>query len=290
MAGCPDIDDFLHLTEPVGQSGHGRVVDLRRHFGWAVPSKLTIPGHHVPVVDAVFAHPRLAAIYDQLDQPDRPDLAPYLELAGGPGISKVVDIGCGTGTLACLLAKRGVEVTAVDPASASLDVARKKPGAERVHWVDGDVSALSAQQVDLVTMTGNVAQIFLTDDEWRAVLSASRRALRPRGRLVFEVRDPKAKGWLAWTRDQTHRIVDVPNTGEVEVWSNFLDVDLPLVSFRHSFTFRADGTTLSSDSTLRFREQAEILAFLAEEGFDVEEVRGADDRPGLELVFVATRR
>ncbi len=183
-----------------------------------------------------------------------------------------------------------MEVTAVDPASASLDVARKKRCAELVHWLDGDVAALQALQVDLVTMTGNVAQIFLTDDEWRAVLSVSRRVLRPRGRLVFEVRDPKAKGWLAWTRDQTHRIVDLPNTGEVEVWTNLLDVDLPLVSFRQSFAFRADGTTLTSDSTLRFREQAEILASLAEAGFDVEEVRGADDRPELELVFVATRR
>jgi ubiquinone/menaquinone biosynthesis C-methylase UbiE len=242
------------------------------------------------VVDAVFANPRLADMYDQLDEPHRPDLASYLALAGELGVSKVVDIGCGTGTLACRLAERGVEVTAVDPASSSLDVARQKPGAEGVHWVDGDVSALSALQVDLVTMTGNVAQIFLTDDEWSAVLSASQRALRPGGRLVFEVRDPKAKGWLAWTRDQTHRIVDLPNRGEVEVWTDLLDVDLPLVSFRQYFVFRADGTTLRSDSTLRFREESEILASLAGAGFDVEEVRGADDRPGLELVFVATRR
>ena len=39
-------------------------------------------------------------------------------------------------------------------------------------------------------MTANVAQVFLTDVEWAATLDGIRRALRPRGTLVFETRDP----------------------------------------------------------------------------------------------------
>jgi hypothetical protein len=31
--------------------------------------------------DALFAEPKLAEIYDLLDSPDRPDLAPYLAIA-----------------------------------------------------------------------------------------------------------------------------------------------------------------------------------------------------------------
>ena len=38
----------------------------------------------------------------------------------------VLDVGCGTGTLACLLATRGLEVAAANPAAASLSVARHK--------------------------------------------------------------------------------------------------------------------------------------------------------------------
>ncbi|HEY3036994.1 MAG TPA: class I SAM-dependent methyltransferase [Streptosporangiaceae bacterium] len=74
--------------------------------------------------DAVFAEPRLAEIYDPLD-PDRSDLDVYAAMAGEFGARSVLDVGCGTGTLACLPAGRGLQVTVIDPASASLAVARR---------------------------------------------------------------------------------------------------------------------------------------------------------------------
>ena len=114
------------------------------------------------MVDAIFAHQRLAGIYDWVDD-DRSDLDVYAALAGELGAHSVFDIGCGTGSFACLLAQSGKEVVAVDPASASLDVARRKPHADRVRWLEGDASSLPPLGFDLVTMTGNVAQVFLTD-------------------------------------------------------------------------------------------------------------------------------
>ena len=115
--------------------------------------------------DAIFANPRLAEVYDPLD-PDRSDLDDYLDLTEELRARSVVDIGCGTGTFACLLAKQGMDVTGADPAAASLDVARRKPYADRVRWVHGDASSLQGLQVDLATMTANVAQVFVTDEEW----------------------------------------------------------------------------------------------------------------------------
>jgi len=64
------------------------------------------------VADAIFGEPRLAGIYDPLD-PDRSDLDAYLAVAEEFSAESVLDIGCGTGTLACLLAARGLEVIAV---------------------------------------------------------------------------------------------------------------------------------------------------------------------------------
>ena len=69
------------------------------------------------------------------------------------GARSVLDIGCGTGTFACLLAGRGLTVTAVDPAAASLQIARGKPGADRVRWVQGYTTDLPPLQCASATGT-----------------------------------------------------------------------------------------------------------------------------------------
>ena len=137
-------------------------------------------------------------------------------------------------------------------------------------------------------MTGNVAQVFLTEDEWRTNLAAIHGALRGSGRLAFEVRDPARRGWEEWTRSRSHALVTTVAAGVVETWVELTEVALPLVSFRHTYRFE-DGAQLTSDSTLRFREKDEIVASLGEAGFLVDDVRDAPDRPGMELVFIARR-
>src|SRR5579864_8416243 len=102
--------------------------------------------------DALFAEPRLAAIYDALEG-ERPDLEAYAALVDELGARSVLDIGCGTGTFACLLASRGLEVTGADPAAASLDVARRKPGADWARWALVDAASLPSGHADIATMT-----------------------------------------------------------------------------------------------------------------------------------------
>ena len=236
--------------------------------------------------DPIFDDRRLAELYDPLD-PDRSDLTAYAAIADELGARSVLDVGCGTGTFACLLAERGLEVTGVDPAAASLDVARTKPGADRVTWLHGDATTLPPLQVDLATMTANVAQVFVTDEDWAATLSAVHAALRPGGHLVFETRDPAAEAWREWDREHTFTRADV--AGGVEAWCEVTDVSGDLVSFRWTVAFDSDGAVLTSDSTLRFRSRDEVEASLAAAGFTVVDVRDAPDRPGRELVFVARR-
>lgn len=240
------------------------------------------------IPDPIFDDPRLASVYDPLD-PDRSDLDAYMRMVIQFGARSVLDVGCGTGTFACQLASRGIEVTAVDPAKASLEVARGKPFAAEVSWLLGDATRLPRLNVDAAFMTANVAQVFLTDDEWLATLEGIRGALRPDGMVAFETRDPSCRAWERWTPEFTRTLVEVPEVGLVESWEQVTAVDGQLVTFRSMRTFHRDDVTIESTSTLRFRERFEIEQSLVAQGFDRIEVRDAPDRPGREFVFVCRR-
>ena len=172
------------------------------------------------------------------------------------------------------LAAAGHSVTGVDPAGAMLAVARVKPGAERVTWIEGSAASTAAVSFDLALMTSHVAQVFVDDAEWSDTLSHLAGALVPGGRLAFDTRDPAARAWEGWS--------GVPAVGE------------GTVSFT-STNALPDGSVLAVDSTLRFRTEPELRASLESADFAVEAVyRGwsrepVDEGDG-ELIVVASRR
>ena len=240
------------------------------------------------MADEVFDHPRLIGISDALE-PDREDLRAYLDIASEVQARGVLDVGCGTGVFALLLADRGVTVTGVDPAEGSLAVARAKPGAQRVTWIHGDATTLPRLQVDLATMTGNVAQAITGRSAWLGTLTGVFASLRPGGRLVFETRDPDKRAWEQWSREASLTTSWIEGVGSVEHWVDVRQVRGSLVSFRWTWVFASDGAVLTSDSTLRFRTRQEVEADLAACGYRVDEIREAPDRPGMEFVFIARR-
>lgn len=233
--------------------------------------------------DPAFAEPRLAALYDALTG-DRSDLDAYVDIAVEVAARSVVEIGCGTGSLAVRLAALELDVVGIDPAGASLEVARAKLHAERVTWVEGDASVLDGLHLsaDLAVMTGNVAQVFVTDHDWQHTLRSVHGCLRPGGWFVFETRRPEVRDWEQW--DVAPMPSSVPG---VVVSRTVTDVALPLVTFETTTTVA--GETVPSSSTLRFRERNEVEGYLVAHGFEVVDVRDAPDRPRKELVFLARR-
>ena len=239
--------------------------------------------------DAEFDHPRLAAIYDDLD-PDRSDLDEYADIViNEVHATSALDIGCGTGTFALKLAEAGLRVVGVDPAAASLDVAQAKPNANLVTWIRGTTDDLPPLQVDAATMTANVAQVFLDDDAWLRNLRAAFAALRPGGMLAFEARRPEVRAWDNWTKDASHQIVDIPGVGKVEERVEVTNEDGEFVTFVSPNIFHSDGERIDSVSTLRFRSRAAIEQSLVEAGFEVRDVRDLKYAPGRSWLYLARR-
>lgn len=139
----------------------------------------------------------LSQYYDQLTT-DVPYLrwADYIEKQFArhkSPIHSIVELGCGTGTLATLLAQRGYAVTAVDLSPDMLSVAAEKCSGLDVCLVCQDMSRLSVpQQVDAVVCCldslNYVTRPTAVQRTFRQVYSA----LKPGGLFLFDVKTPHA--------------------------------------------------------------------------------------------------
>ncbi len=175
-----------------------------------------------------------------------------------------------------------------------LDVARRKPGAERVRWIEGGAAQVPAEDADLALMSGHVAQFFLTDIEWSTALRDLGNGLRDGGRLAFESRNPEAKAWKGWTASQRRTVVD-PEHGPIDCWTEVVD-ERPggIVSTVVHRRLQHSGDDLASPVSLRFRGRDELVDSLVGAGFVVDSVLGnwrrgpaGADEP--ELIVLATR-
>ncbi|MGQ9926738.1 MAG: class I SAM-dependent DNA methyltransferase [Chloroflexaceae bacterium] len=106
---------------------------------------------------------------------------------------RALDLACGTGTLALLLAAEGWEVTGVDRSAAMLAqaVARASGANEQVRFVHGDMRDLEdlipATAFDLVTCTYDSLNYMLTEGDLAACFHAVAGILAPGGLYVADM-------------------------------------------------------------------------------------------------------
>jgi SAM-dependent methyltransferase len=185
------------------------------HF-FAAPDSDGAPTHG-PIVGTAYAGATTAA--DVVWQ--------LLDLRSG---MSVLDLACGHGVLANILAARGCRVTGLDSSTVFLDRARADAGAMAVdvEYVSGDMRALPAwtgrfdRVVNWTTAFG-----YFDDATNRAVLSEMARVLRPVGRIAMDLDNlPKylasyTPSRITATRDNGDMLVDRhhmdPLTGRLTV-------------------------------------------------------------------------
>ncbi len=223
-----------------------------------------------------FRDPRLVTVYDAECPWSREDDFFLSVLADEPA-TDVLDLGCGTGRLTIAMAARGYRVTGVDPASPSLEVARAKPGADRVTWIEGSTEVLPGAAFDAALLTSHVAQFFVTDDAFATALADLRRALRPGGRLIFDSRDPADRRWERWNPVDSRHDTVLPDGTALTNWSEVTSVVDGAVRLTHHYDF-PDGEHREATATMRFRSEASLRGLLTAAGFTVTHLWGGWNR------------
>lgn len=119
-------------------------------------------------------------------------LAPtVLELLGGCNLSKVVDLGCGTGTLTKMIADKSAYVIGVDISKNNIDLARKNSSDySNVDYVNIDIESFVSKVKESTFSTAVAGMTLMTVLNLDEVLETTREILKPEGHFVFTITHP----------------------------------------------------------------------------------------------------
>jgi SAM-dependent methyltransferase len=132
----------------------------------------------------------LAALYDLQYRHYGDDLEFYLRLAedyGGP----VLELGAGTGRVTRAIARKGIEVVALEPAAAMQKLGKKHTKGLAVRWLEGDMRSLElGQKFPLVIAPFNALMHLYTLEDQDRAMEGIVGHLDQGGRLAFDLYNP----------------------------------------------------------------------------------------------------
>jgi ubiquinone/menaquinone biosynthesis C-methylase UbiE len=140
------------------------------------------------------SYKQFAYLYDELMED-----APYSEWLSFikstlsdhyPAAKRLLDIGCGTGSMSILLAKEGFDVTGVDLSSDMLMVAKEKAEKENItlSLFQQDMKELEGLgENDCVTILCDSLNYILTEEDVKRTFTSAWKHLKTEGLLLFDV-------------------------------------------------------------------------------------------------------
>ncbi|HZG78500.1 MAG TPA: class I SAM-dependent methyltransferase [Paenibacillus sp.] len=251
------------------------------------------------------AYGAFAYVYDRLME-DMPYgewlgwLDAYWSANGRP--STVVDLGCGTGTIAIPLAQSGLRVIGIDLAPDMIEVARRKEAAVRAEvplagelsWSVGDMRDWSLPApVDAVVSLCDGLNYLTDESDLARAFAAAHAALAPGGTFLFDMHHPnRLEEYMEnepFCRDDEEAAY---------VWTCELDDAATTITHRLTLFLREpDGRYARVVETHRQRvySEAAVRKLLREAGFARVEsfadfsFEPVDDDETMRMFFVATK-
>jgi SAM-dependent methyltransferase len=192
----------------------------------------------------------------------------FRRYADGP-VRAILDLGCGTGSHAVILARAGRKVVGVDRSPAMLAQARAKSSAVS-RWVEGDLRTVDAGgPFDVVLLMFAVLSYQLTNEDVLAALANARRHLAPRGLLVFDAWC--GAGVLTDPPGETVKTIETPEGAVARHAKGELDVRNSLCRVAYTLVPAGRGTPQEQASevhVVRYFFPTEVDLLLLASGFE----------------------
>jgi len=202
-------------------------------------------------------------------------------LLAAPAGAEILDVPCGAGRLALVLAERGYRLTGVDWSSEFLGHARSRDVFDRVIWEQREMRNLPWQErFDGVFCMGNSFG-YLDDEGNAAFLRSVRNVLKPGGRFVLEtpmvlenlLNDLQLRPW--WKAGDVYLLVE----NQYDPASGRLNIE---------YTFVSNGRVEVRRGSHRAYSYRELVELLTTCGFAVE-LADPWTRDAHAASFIATR-
>ena len=192
-----------------------------------------------------------------------------------PSAKQVLDICCGTGSHAVVLAEKDYTITGVDNSQEMLEIARGKVQGRKRNpkFEQGDMFDLQySQKFDVVYCFGTTLMMLASLQEFSDFLGSVRKTLKPDGLLIFDV-------WNGWRMLQaTNEMHPSENEASRIIWfsNGRINRESRTQHLECAFFIQEKDKTrienFAEDLKIFFKDEIQWL--LESQGFKVEQVLG----------------
>jgi SAM-dependent methyltransferase len=184
-------------------------------------------------------------------------------------VRSVLDIGCGTGGHAIVLAQRGYEVAGVDLSPSMLELARAKADQTglAIDFVEGDARSFDlGRTFDAATFFFAVLGYQRSNDDVRAALRTARRHLSPGGVLFLDIWN--GPGVVSDPPGTRTRVIETPDGPITRTVSSQLDVRRQIATVAYRLE-RKGAEPAEESHVMRFFFPQELELFMELERFEL---------------------